>query len=264
MFDWARGSVLKRMVQNKIPFAGYDAWLKGWAHAWPLVLLDVSPGAWVLDVGCGSRPYYVRHFADQGCEAHGMDAPYDPVKMKEGWGINQEVIEKNPDITFHLALAGEGRGPEEYFDLITSISTLEHIYDTTYVLDPKNPTPHVSALYDMLRMLRPGGVLALVIDFFLNDMPHWRGWDYLADIQMLQLNGISLVSGKRRLRSRTYVYNHEDTLFMQPEGILSFAESYLRSTSIGMMFCKAGANQKVHFSPHPALEDVLFPISETT
>jgi len=264
MFDWARGSVLKKMIQNNVPFASYDTWLKGWAHAWPVALLETPRGSRVLDVGCGTTPYYASYFAQQGCEAHAMDAAYEPTGMKKGWGITAETIEKNPNITFHLGLAGQKVGPEKHFDLITCISTIEHIYDSTFTLDPENPMRHVDALQDMLRMLKPGGVLVLTYDFFLNDMPHWRGWDYLADIQMLELSGISLLTRKRLLRSRTYIYNHEDTLFMQPEGILSFSDDYLRSTSIGMIFRKSGDDSsKVRLQPHSALKDVLFPPPET-
>jgi len=265
LFDWARGSVLKRMMQASLPFATYDAWLKGWACAWPIALLEVPPGSRVLDVGCGSHPYYAQYFLKKGCEAHGMDAKYEEEKMKKGWGISPETIADNPDIHFHLGLAGDGVGPEKYFDLVTCISIVEHIYDSTFVLDPDNPMRHMAALRDMLRMLKPGGVLALTYDFFLNDMPHWRGWDYLADIQTLELNGVPLLSRERLLRTRTYIYNHEDTLFMQPEGILSFSDKYLRSTSIGMMFRKPGDfESKVQLSPNPALRNVLFPPSETS
>jgi len=264
MFDWARGSLLKKMIQNKIPFATYDPWLKGWAYAWPLALLEVPSGSRVLDVGSGNNPYYARHFVEKGCEAHVMDAKHDPAKMKQGWGITPETIEQNPDMHFHLGLAGDEVGPEKYFDLVTCISTLEHTYDSEFVLDPRKPMRHMDAMGDMLRMLRPGGLLVLAIDFFLNDMSHWRGWDYLADIQALELNGVPLLSRDRILRTRTYIYNYEDTLFMQPDGILSFADSYLRSTSIGMIFRKPGLlSSRVRLSPHPALKESLFPQSET-
>ena len=133
---------------------------------------------------------------------------------------------------------------------------MEHIYDSSSPLDPKNPMPHIEALADMIDMLKPGGLLVLTYDFFLNDMEHWRGWDYLTDIALLQQAGIQLLNPNIPLRSRTYIYNHEDTLFMAPEGILSFSKYFRRSTSIGMIFKKPGGNSQVTLSPHPDFKDL--------
>lgn len=44
---------------------------------------------------------------------------------------------------------------------------------------------------------------------------------------------------------------------MAPKGILSFADEYMRSTSIGIMFKKPGPASKVTLSPHPKLHDIL-------
>ena len=257
MFDWARGSVLKRMIEAKIPFASYEPWLKGWAAAWPLVLLEIPKGTKVLDVGSGNNPYYADYFAQIGCVAHVLDGKFVPREDGGGWGISKETVKKYPHVTFHIGLAGERVGPRKYFDLITCISVMEHIYDSRSPVDPKNPMPHLEALADMIEMLKPGGVLALTYDFFLNDMPHWRGWDYLADIALLNQVGIPLLNPNIPLKSRTYIYNHEDTLFMAPEGILSFSKRYLRSTSVGMMYKKPGGTDKVKLSPHPDFGDLV-------
>lgn len=258
MFDWARGSVLKKMVTAKLPCAVYDPWLKGWASAWPFAILEIPNDIKVLDVGSGNNPYYAKLFAKRGLEAHVLEKRYTPRPDSAGWGVSKEVIKNNPEIKFHLGLAGQKKGPPRYFDLITCISVMEHIYDSTYVMDPKNPMPHLDALADMIRMLKPGGVLVLTYDFFLNDMPHWRGWDFLADIMLLQLCGIPLLNPKMPLKSRTDIYNCEDTLFMAPEGILSFADTYYRSTSIGIMYRKPGGEHVIKYSPHKEIAPLLF------
>lgn len=257
MFDWARGSVLKRLIDAKIPLAGYDPWFKNWASSWPLVILKIPKGTKVLDVGSGSNPYYAHYFEQIGCEAHVLDGKFVPRRDSEGWGISKETIKKHPKIIFHIGLAGQRVAPRRSFDLITCISVIEHIYDHKSPMDPKDPLPHLGALADMIGMLKPGGILVLTYDFFLNDMVHHRGWDYLADISLLQQAGIPLLNPNISLKSRTYIYNHEDTLFMAPEGILSFSKSYLRSTSIGMIFKKPGNQSKVKLSPHPDFEDLL-------
>ncbi len=256
MFDWARGSVLKRMINAKIPFASYEPWLKGWAAAWPIVLLKIPKDTKIIDIGSGNYPYYAKYFSQKGCETHVLDGKFVTRKDSAGGGISKKTIKKYPEITFHLGLAGQRVAPRRYFDLITCISVMEHIYDSRSPMDPKNPMPHLEALADMIEMLKPGGILVLTYDFFLNDMPHWRGWDYLADIALLQQAGIPLLNQNIPLKSRTYIYNHEDTLFMAPEGILSFSERYLRSTSIGMIFKKPGGQGKIKYSPHPDFPDL--------
>ncbi|HLB13222.1 MAG TPA: class I SAM-dependent methyltransferase [Dehalococcoidia bacterium] len=257
MFDWARGSVLKKMIEVGIPQAFHDPWLKGWAAAWPLALLKIPSGARVLDIGSGNHPYYARRFASMGCEAHVLEEPSVAGAAHPGWGVREETVRANPDIVFHLGLAGQDVPPASAFDLITCISVLEHVYDSRKVVDPDDPMPHLNFLRDMVRMLAPGGVMVLTVDFFLNDMPHWRGWDYLLDVEFLMACGMGLLSPSSKIYSRTFLYNHEDTLFMAPEGILSFADRYYRSTSVGMMFRKPGSAERVTLSPHPSLAPLL-------
>lgn len=257
MFDWARGSVLKKMIQEKIPSATYDPWLKGWASAWPLATLKIPKGIKTLDVGPGNNPWYADYFSKLGCKAHVLEQKYIARKDSQGWGISKKTMDQYPHVKFHNGLAGQNIGPKNHFDLITCISVMEHVYDRNHAMDPKNPLPHIDALADMIRMLKPGGVLVLTYDFFLNDMAHWRGWDYLADISLLQLCGIPLLNPQAPLKSRTYIYNYEDTLFMAPEGILSFSGKYMRSTSIGIMFRKPGGPSKIKLSPHPSLKGLI-------
>ena len=215
-----------------------------------------------MDVGAGSSVHFARHLASQGSEVHVLDVGYDPKTMPDGWGFASATVEENPQLTFHNGLAGDERTPGNYYDLVTCISVMEHIYDHAVVVDPTNPFPHLAAIRDMVRMLRPGGFLVLTYDFFLNDLEHYRGWDYLMDIKALQMSGVPLASYDRELRSRTYIHNHEDTLFMEPEVVLSFSDRFLRITSIGMVFRRPGTKALVSFRPNPELKNVLFPPAE--
>lgn len=244
------------MIQSQIPFASYEAFLKGWAAAWPFIVLDIPPGIRVLDIGSGDKPYYAQHFADLGHEAHVLETPYERGTMKESWGVTDETIRDHPQIKFHLGLAGQNIPPAQYFDLITCISVVEHIYDSTSPLEPGNEFPHFRALEDMIRMLAPGGVLVLTYDFDVGDyhadVSAGRGWDYLADIEFMRLRGIPLLSYDRKLRGQAYIYNYEDALYTTAEGVLSFSDRYRRIANIGMIYQRPGPNLKVTYSPHPA------------
>ena len=75
-------------------------------------------------------------------------------------------MEKNFQFTFHEWLASDEKGPGEYFDLVTCIPSMEHVYDNAVLVDPTRPFPHLEGIRVMLRMLNPGGLLALTYDFF--------------------------------------------------------------------------------------------------
>jgi hypothetical protein len=257
MFDWARGEVLKQLVEQKVPLANWEGWLKGWAHGWTNALLEVPAGARIIDVGCGSSPYYAKHFAQHGCEAHVLER-YSHEGPNPVFGISAETLRQHPEITFHHGLAGQNVAPEAYFDLVTCISVIEHIYDRDHVIDASGNFRHWLALDDLVRMLAPGGVLVVTYDFILQDYVGMRGWDYLADVKYLETKGIPLLNRSRRLRDRTFLYNYDDTLFMTFEGILSFQNRFRRQTAVGMMFRKPGSTSKVVLSPSPTLRDVLF------
>lgn len=249
MFDWARGSALKKMIEAGIPGAQYDPWLKGWSNAWPLALLKIPKGTRMLDIGTGTSLWYPNHFHTLGCIVHVLDQAEKRRGKQVSFGISQKAIKDNPHITFHFGLAGQKKAPAKFFDLITCISVLEHMYDKKYVLDPHNPFPHLLALEDMTRMLAPGGILVLTYDFFLGYIPRLNGWDFLMDYALLQQMGLQPLVKTSEPKDRTFIYNFEDTLFMQPEGIMSFSKTFVRETSIGMIFKKPGRS-KIKLSPN--------------
>ena len=88
----------------------------------------------VLDVGCGNG-LLLKKFIEQGWEAYGVDpSPWSRrIAEQYGFQLYTEFLEKN-------------RIPENFFDAVTSTSTLEHI---------PNPIPHIRAI---LRVLKAGGV----------------------------------------------------------------------------------------------------------
>jgi len=89
----------------------------------------------VLDIGCGNG-MLLKHFKAMGWDCYGLDvSPWAKKYAKfYGFTLYDKEIEEN-----YL--------PENYFDLVVSTSTLEHIYD---------PYKHLKSA---LRILKPGGYL---------------------------------------------------------------------------------------------------------
>jgi SAM-dependent methyltransferase len=96
-----------------------------------------------------------------------MDAPAEAVAVGH-YGLQQAYHSDFPNVRMHFGLAGQDRLPAETFDIVLSISAIEHTYDTISPVDPKAPLAHVEALRDMCRVLRPGGLLLFNWDKYLD------------------------------------------------------------------------------------------------
>ncbi|MBO8130498.1 MAG: class I SAM-dependent methyltransferase [Candidatus Marinimicrobia bacterium] len=89
----------------------------------------------VLDVGCGNG-MLLKHFKAMGWHCYGLDVSPWAKKYAKFYGFTLYDKEIEEDYL-----------PENYFDLVVSTSTLEHIYD---------PYKHLKSA---LRILKPGGYL---------------------------------------------------------------------------------------------------------
>ena len=109
---------------------GFGAWLEGErasAFRW------VPEGVRVLDVGCGFGQTLAYH-ANRGCDAHGIDADENLLRVAERFGLN--------------ARAGLFRAEDyeaESFDYVTLDQVIEHAADPG------------ALLRDVAKVLRPGG-----------------------------------------------------------------------------------------------------------
>jgi SAM-dependent methyltransferase len=97
---------------------------------------DRLRGGRILDIGCGSFPYFLSH-----------------TSFKDKFAIDQQSpTGETQSIAWHtLNLNAEPRLPfsDEFFDVITMLAVVEHL----------NPTSLVSLFSEAQRALRPGGML---------------------------------------------------------------------------------------------------------
>jgi SAM-dependent methyltransferase len=104
----------------------------------------------ILEVGGGSTTFFDEHFGT-ATEYWMIDnGAFDP------WNRFNEVLKKRQNTHFVRGLLGEFKSelPDSYFDLVFSVSVLEHV-----------PTERKGDVYrDMFRILGPGGFIVHSID----------------------------------------------------------------------------------------------------
>jgi len=266
MFDWARGSMVPHLIKADLWFAGWDdhmsAWLRNWNIPWFQGAIEFRPGLRVLDVGSGNPGFAHYVHIKFGCEAHALDVPSE-IAGVVNWGINQDSSSQYPGVTTHLGLAGQDLLPAEHFDVVYCNSVMEHTYDTRDAVDPSDPLAHQEVLRDMVRMLRPGGLLLMNWDTFLDGVPHHLGWEYESDLWLLHHCGMRLADPRRRIRSARYIYDHSDSLFFSPKAVFGYhATTYVHATSINAIWRKPGGELPTRLVPRPELEVAYLPAEE--
>lgn len=267
MFDWARGSMLKKFLEFGIYGADWEPRgaqaLKNWHSSWLLGLIEFTPQMSILDVGAATPKFMNYIHEAYGCEVHALDAD-STTASKSHFGFPSDIAVRFPNVMMHVGLAGDDLLPAERFDLITCISTLEHTYDHDSPLLANRPMPHLHALRDMVRMLKPGGAFLMNWDLFLDNIPQNLGWDFEVDYRVLVASGMRMLSERRRLRNVAYMYSHPDTLFFDPITVLGFKMGKLRrGTSINILWQKPGHGSSIRLRPRPELEPYYFPDEET-
>jgi ubiquinone/menaquinone biosynthesis C-methylase UbiE len=112
----------------------------------------------LLDVGCGDG-YLTRMFARRAREVTGLD--HDPEMLE----IARQLHGRS-NVRFDEGAAEKLPYPDASFDRVVAVSVMEHFYDT------------VSALREMARVLKPGGVVAMSVDSLVpeNSPAKFRQW----------------------------------------------------------------------------------------
>ncbi len=94
----------------------------------------------ILDIGCG-RGHLLRSLQQQGWICHGLERP-------------EFTGEAPPGVTLHRNTLEQSQLPGDHFDAVILWHVLEHL-----------PNP-ATALHEIARILRPGGVVAIAVPNF--------------------------------------------------------------------------------------------------
>jgi SAM-dependent methyltransferase len=116
--------------------AGHDRHLVNLASK-----MAVTPGMQVLDVACGTGDW-LSVLADRGCVPHGTDISRKAIDV---------CRQRMPKGEFHTGAAETLPYPDDSFDLVTCLGSLEHFLDQP------------GALREMRRVSRPGAQLLILV-----------------------------------------------------------------------------------------------------
>ena len=138
-----------------------------------------SLGSTVLDVGCAGS-FFPLLLAAFGYDTYAID-------LREYAIINRLTIDN-----FHF-IQGDIRRtdfPDNFFDAITAISTVEHISLSGRYGADEDPEGDRHALREMTRILKPGGCILLTIPF--GQAQVFRPWSRIYDSSLMRalVNGL--------------------------------------------------------------------------
>lgn len=168
-----------------------NAITRSFEYPWAFHAVPVRPGLRALEIG-GSLAGLQFALAKSGVSVVNVD-PGEKAVM--GWPVNQDSIGRlnrafGTDVELRNAFLEEAGLPAASFDLVYSISTIEHI--------PPDALPSLMA--EVNRLLVPGGHFVLTVDLFLDLAPFSYETENIAgrniDVKWLvDASGLELVQG---------------------------------------------------------------------
>ena len=156
---------------------------RAFEYPWAVEALQLRPGLRVLEIG-GSLSGFQFVVDRAGCEMIDVD-PGDAFHAG-GWPVTPATIARlNRLFGTHVTLLNQyledAKFPDDSFDRVVSVSVFEHI--------PENLLAGILA--EVRRVLKPGGLLVLTVDLFLDVEPFTA-----CDVQHLRAQRLGQVAGR--------------------------------------------------------------------
>jgi SAM-dependent methyltransferase len=134
-----------------------------------LLIPDNLRNGRILDIGCGSYPYFLSHTSFQ--EKFAIDRSNNG---KDFSSINWHILDLNtvPVLPF----------TDGYFNLVTMLAVIEHL----------DPPKLVSLFCEAYRVLRPGGMVIITTPAAWSDrLLHWMAWINLVSTEEIEEHAFS-------------------------------------------------------------------------
>lgn len=166
---------------------------------------EIAP-AKILEVGAGFNTFFEEHFS-AGHEYWILD---DTVGLCDEEKFNAAVkVRQNTHFVRSLLGSFNSDVPDNYFDLVFSISALEHV-----------PLDKRTAVYeDMFRIVRPGGIIVHSIDMFRDNRWAEEEYEYLKNAGFLVTPSPDLAIRVRQGEGAATLFEPIDTVFKSYYGI---------------------------------------------
>ena len=133
--------------------------------------LELDLGNSVLDMGCGEGRHTIGLFVDRQINALGFDLSFDDLSIARS-RLDDFPVNNNPESTCAFGVSDINNMPfqDGAYDSVICSEVLEHV-----------PSPEES-IKELIRVLKPGGVLALSVPRFL---PEWICWQLSEGYQQM-------------------------------------------------------------------------------
>jgi SAM-dependent methyltransferase len=167
---------------------------RAFEYPWAAEALSLSHGLKVLEIG-GSLSGFQFALDRMGCAVVDVDPGEEHFLSR--WPATTETVDMlngllGTHVTFKQCFLAQAAFPDETFDRIVSISVFEHI-----------PEPALAELLaEVKRILKPGGLVVLTIDLFLNVKPFTDAVqnEYGHNISvkwLVETSGLELIHGNK-------------------------------------------------------------------